>query len=72
MTREKGRAVMGGGSGILVSIQIVTTTQTTLTSGSLAKSQNLAENLENGSHCRRQVAFPGKTGRDADGKPPLG
>ena len=35
-----GRAVMGDGSGILVSVQIVTTTQTTLTSASLAKSQN--------------------------------
>ena len=39
-----GRAVMGDGTGILVSFQIVTTTQTTLTSGSLARSQNLAEN----------------------------
>ena len=67
-----GRAVMGGGSGILVSVQIVTTTQTTLTSGSLAKSQNLAENLKNGSHGRRQVAFPGKTGRDADWNPLFG
>ena len=67
-----GRAVMGGGSGILVSVQIVTTTQKTLTSGSLAKSPNLAENLENGSLGRRQVAFPSKTGRDADGNPPFG